>query len=139
MLITLTSLSGICGEFLGGIFSDNLGRLKTANLGIILMIASVFLILIKMPVALLAIVMFIWGLGWTLNHAGISTMLTDLPKEFLNEAASLNSSVRFLAGGVGVALAGLLMQKSFLLGFSVLGGGLILLLLVFQKGVRRFL
>ena len=72
--------------------------------------------------------MVIWGVGWTFNHAGLSTLLTDLPKEYLNEAASLNSSVRFISGGLGVALGGLIMQQSFVLGFTVFGLSLIGLL-----------
>ena len=133
MLITLTSLSGVFGELVGGWFADFLGRLKTVNLGIALMILSAFLIIFKLPLAILAIIMIIWGLGWTFNHSGISTLLTDLPQEFLNEAASLNSSVRFLSGGIGVALSGLIMQKSFSAGFLTLGACLILLRMFSRK------
>jgi predicted MFS family arabinose efflux permease len=97
------------------------------------MIISAFLIIFKLPLAILGIIMIIWGLGWTFNHAGVSTLLTDLPKEFLNEAASLNSSVRFLSGGIGVALSGLIMQKSFVGGFLTLGVCLILLLMFSRK------
>ena len=132
MLITLTSLSGIFGETIGGWFSDVLGRIKTVNLGIALMIVSVFLLFLKVQPALLAIVMIAWGLGWTFNHAGISTILTDLPKEHLNEAASLNSSVRFISGGLGVGISGWIMQKNFNLGFIAFGF-LLLGLLVFTK------
>lgn len=136
MLITLTSLSGIFGEVIGGLFSDNIGRRHTANIGIILMIISVFLLLIKFSPIFLAILMISWGLGWTINHAAVSTALTDLPGEYLNEAASLNSSIRFISGGVGTALSGILMQKSFVLGFGVLGIGLVVLL-VSQKVILR--
>lgn len=127
MLITLTSLSGIFGEILGGLFSDTLGRFKTAELGIILMILSAFSLIFKLPLVILAFIMTAWGLGWTFNHAGLSTSLTDFPEDFLNEAASLNSSVRFISGGLGATLGGLLMQKSFSWGFFVFGAGLILL------------
>lgn len=127
MLITLTSLSSIFGEAIGGRLADILGRFKTAEVGIILMILSVFLLLLKMPLVILALMMVVWGVGWTFNHAALSTLLTDLPREFLNEAASLNSSVRFLAGGLGVALGGVLMQKNLHLNFLVFGLSLILL------------
>ncbi|MBP7217224.1 MAG: MFS transporter [Candidatus Omnitrophica bacterium] len=133
ILITLTSLSGIFGEVVGGLLSDSLGRLKTVKIGIVLMIVSVFVLLLKLPLALLAVIMVIWGFGWTLNHAGLSTMLTDLPKEFLNEAASLNSSVRFVSGGIGAALAGMVMQHSFTVGFVLFGTCLVLLLFFNQK------
>ncbi len=129
MLITLTSLSGVFGEVWGGRLADSIGRLRVVNLGIASMVLCIFLLLIKLPLGLLALVMIIWGLGWTFNHVGLATMLTDLPAELLNEAASLNSGVRFLAGGLGVSLGGLIMQKSFVLGFLVFGSGLLILLL----------
>jgi len=132
MLIMLTSLSGVFGEILGGFFADKLGRLKTVNIGISLMILTVFILLFKLPLFIAPLLMVAWGLGWTMNHAGLSTMLTDLPQEFINESASLNSSVRFISGGLGAALAALLMQRSFVLGFSVFGLSLVLLF-IFSK------
>lgn len=133
MLITLTSLSGIVGEVWGGHLADSLDRQRVVNLGIIAMVISIFLLLFKLPLILLVLVMAAWGLGWTFNHVGLATMLTDLPKEFLNEAASLNSGVRFLAGGIGVSLSGLIMCKSFNLGFIIFGSALFLLLLSGKK------
>jgi len=130
MLIALTSLSGIFGEFLGGVLSDSIGRNRTVNLGIALMVFSIFSLVFKIPLAVLVLIMVIWGLGWTFNHAGLTTMLTDLPKDFLNEAASLNSGVRFISGGIGVGLGGLIMSRSFSLGFIVFGFGLLFLLLI---------
>lgn len=127
MLIILANLSGILGEVAGGRLADSIGRLKTIDLGIILMILSVFLLIFKVPVIILALLMVIWGLGWTLNHAGLSTMLTDLPKEFLNEAASLNSGLRFISGGLGAVLGGVLMQRSFNLGFIIFGACFLIL------------
>lgn len=127
MLITLTSASGIIGELGGGWLADAIGRIKTAEFGISLMVLSVFLLTFKTPLFILALLMIAWGLGWTFNHAGVSTLLTDLPREFLNEAASLNSAVRFISGGLGVALGGALIKKGFNLNFLVLGWGLILL------------
>lgn len=137
MLITLTSFSGIFGEVVGGYLADTFGRLKTMNLGIIIMILSVFTLVFKMPVFVFAVIMVIWGMGWTLNHAGISTLLTDLPKKFLNEAASLNSSVRFISGGLGVALSGILMRKSFHMGFITLGMCLIILAVFTPRLLRE--
>jgi MFS transporter, DHA1 family, inner membrane transport protein len=129
MLITLTSLSGIFGEFLGGRLADKASRQKVVSLGILGMIICIFVLLLKLPLILLSLVMIFWGLSWTFNHVGLATMLTDLPAEFLNEAASLNSGVRFISGGIGVSLGGLLMHKSFNLGFIIFGSALLLLLL----------
>jgi predicted MFS family arabinose efflux permease len=132
LLITLTSLSGIFGEFLGGRLADRAGRKRVVNLGVLGMIVCVFLLLLKLLLSLLILVVAFWGLSWTFNHVGLVTLLTDLPGEFLNEAASLNSGVRFISGGLGVSLGGLLMHKSFNLGF-IFFGGMLLLLLVFGK------
>lgn len=135
MLITLTSLSGVFGEIWGGRLADSAGRSRVVNLGILSMAFGIFLLLMQVPVALLFLVMIIWGLGWTFNHVGLSTMLSDLPPDLLNEAASLNSAVRFISGGLGVSLGGLIMQKSFTLGFSLFGLGL-MALLMFSRWVR---
>lgn len=133
MLIMLTSLSGVFGEAIGGWLSDVIGRIKTVNLGIIFMIMGAFLLIFKIPLVILAVIMLIWGAGWTFNHAGVSTMLTDLPNEFLNEAASLNSGVRFVSGGIGAALGGFVMQKSFNAGFLIFGFCMLLLLIFSNK------
>jgi len=128
MLITLTSLSGIVGEFWGGLLADSLGRSRIVNIGIGFMIFSIFALIFKLPFFAFILIMVIWGLGWTFNHVGLASMLTDLPKEFLNEAASLNSAVRFISGGIGVSLGGLIMSRSFSLGFIIFGFGLLFLL-----------
>ncbi len=133
MLITSASLSGVFGEALGGWFSDSLGRVKTINIGILLMILGIFTLMFHLPFAGLVLLMLVWGFGWTLNHAGLSTLLTDLPKQYLNESASLNSSVRFVSGGIGVVLGGALIGKGFNLSFIVFGCGLLTLLLSANK------
>jgi predicted MFS family arabinose efflux permease len=133
MLVTFTSLSGIFGEVIGGRLADTLGRIKTIDLGIMIMAGSILALLFKMPVASFAAVMIAWGLGWTFNHAGLSTLLTDLPAEFLHEAASLNSSVRFISGGLGAALGGAVMQKSFTFGFIIAALALIALAVAAKK------
>jgi predicted MFS family arabinose efflux permease len=83
------------------------------------------LVFVRAP-AILPVLMLAWGFGWTMSHAGLSTFLTDLDSRYMKEISSLNSSVRFMAGGAGVVLGGWIMQQSFALGFLiyalVLGG-----------------
>jgi len=129
MLITLGSLSGICGEIFGGYSADRLGRNPTANLGMVLMLAGIFFFLLKLPLGYLAATMVIWGLGWTFNHAALSAKLADLPMNFVPEAAGLNSSVRFFSAGLGTWLGGALMQQSFKFSFICFGVSLFLLAL----------
>jgi len=137
MLVTLTSLSGIFGEAVGGLSADTVGRMKTLRFGLLLMVIAAFLLMLRAPVFAFAIILMLWGLGWAVNHAGVSTMLTDLPGELINEAASLNSSVRFISGGLGAVLGGFLMQKSFFLGFGAFGVGLACLLLLTHSTALR--
>lgn len=120
-LLTLVSFAGIFGEFFGGIFADKKGRVFTLAMGALLMSVSLLLLPLCGKILFLAIIMFVWGLGWTINHSGLSTYLTDLPKPYLQEATSLNSSVRFLAGGIGTAVGGIVMQRSFSMTFVVVG------------------
>lgn len=127
MLLTVVSFAGIFGEFFGGKLADAKGRVFTLTVGGLLMAASILVLLLGANVVVLAAVLFVWGLGWTVNHAACSTYLTDLPKPYLQEVSSLNSSVRFLAGGVGALFGGLLMQQSFTVTFVMVGITLFLL------------
>jgi predicted MFS family arabinose efflux permease len=129
MLLTTISLSGILGESLGGVLADKVGRIKIINLGAGIMLFSLAALLFKNVLPGLFAVMFIWGLGWTFNHSAVSTLLTDLPRKHLYESASLNSSVRFLAGGLGAVFGGVLAQRSFNLEFIVFASGAAILLL----------
>lgn len=135
MTLTLVGLAGIFGEAFGGFLSDKNGRVPTLKLGILLMAISVSLLITVRSMAILPILMLLWGFGWTVNHAGLSTYLIDLNKEFMKEISSLNSSVRFFAGGLGVVLGGMIMQKSFALGFFIYA----LLLLLMFLGTEKIL
>jgi predicted MFS family arabinose efflux permease len=132
MLLTTISLSGILGESLGGVLADRLGRIKVVNVGVLLMITTLIILLFKNGMVVLFALMFVWGLGWTFNHAGISTNLCDLPHRLLHESTSLNSAVRFLSGGLGAVFGGMVAQRSFRVEFAVFAGCL-LLLVVFSK------
>ncbi|MBL7130217.1 MAG: MFS transporter [Candidatus Omnitrophica bacterium] len=135
-LLTLVSFAGIFGEFFGGIFADKKGRIFTLTMGGLLMSASLLLFPVNGRIVFLAIILFIWGLGWAINHSGFSTYLTDLPKPYLQEVSSLNSSVRFISGGLGAAMGGVLMQKSFTLTFLAVGI-LLLMLSLSSKFILR--
>jgi predicted MFS family arabinose efflux permease len=128
MLVTLTSLSGVFGEIFGGKLADKSGRLKTMEWGLFLMVVSLAALFFKSPVYILSVIMIIWGMGWTFNHAGVSALLTDLPKKFVNEAASLNSSVRFISGGLGALAANvLILYFGFKTHFGITAAALVIL------------
>jgi len=119
MVLTMASIAGIFGEALGGFLSDRQGRIPTLKMGLFLMILSLGILIFFKAVAALFVILLVWGLGWTMNHAGLSTHLTDLNNRYIKEISSLNSSVRFVSGGLGVIVGGWVMQRGFVLGFVV--------------------
>ena len=133
MILTMASLAGIAGEAFGGFLSDKQGRVSTLKLGMFLMVLSLILLIFFKAVSALFVVLLIWGFGWTMNHAGLSTFLTDLDKRYMKEISSLNSSVRFFAGGVGVMAGGWLMQQSFKVGFIVAAAALFFMFLYAEQ------
>jgi DHA1 family multidrug resistance protein-like MFS transporter len=133
MLLTTIALSGILGESWGGILSDKLGKIRIINVGVGLMLVALSLLLFKNTLWVLFAIMFIWGVGWTFNHVGLSTNLCDLPHEHLYESASLNSSVRFLSGGIGASFGGIIAERSFNLLFVIFSFSLFLLIILSRK------
>jgi predicted MFS family arabinose efflux permease len=121
MVLTMAALAGIFGEAIGGFLADRQGRVPTLKIGLFLMVLSLALLIFFKAVAALFVILLVWGFGWTMNHAGMSTYLTDLNKRFMKEISSLNSSVRFVAGGLGVIVGGWVMQRGFVLGFLLFG------------------
>jgi predicted MFS family arabinose efflux permease len=125
MLIMLTSFTGIFGEMIGGVLADRIGRIRTLTFGIALMAVAVFFLIPAPPLFAVALLMIAWGLGWTFNHAGLSTILTDVPQKFLHESASLNSGVRFLAGGLGSLAGGFMLRQGASFHLAATGFGLL--------------
>ena len=139
--LTLASLSAIAAENTGGLLCGKIGIAKVIEVGFFLMIG--FLSVLVLFYNSLGLVIFLaialWGFGWALTHVGLSSVLTHLPDKFLRDASSLNSSVRFFAGGLGAVVGGKIID---LIGFKYLFclvGTLILGLIVLlrKKGVEN--
>lgn len=127
LLLGLVGFSGIFGQLFGGWVTDKKGRVFAATSGLILLSLAAGLLIKPFSFVYLAVTLFVFGIGWTMNHNAVSTVLTDFPDNLRPELASLNSAVRFASGGLGVSLAGIFMRKSFALTF--IGLGLIILFL----------
>lgn len=125
--LTLIGLSGACGQVLGGVMADKKGRQASAYFGLIVLGVSMMLLAAKLPGGILALVFILFGVGWTVNHNALATFLTDFPDKYRAEVSSLNSAVRFISGGMGVALSGLFIEKNF--ANSYLAFGIILIIL----------
>lgn len=133
LVLTVSSLAAVFGEAFGGHLADKKGRVPTLKVGVFLMVVSLVLLIFARSYAMLAVLMLLWGFGWTMNHAGLSTFLTDLDKRFMKEISSLNSSVRFISGGLGVVVGGMILQKSFIAGFVIYGVCLLVMFLATEK------
>lgn len=127
LFITTVGVSGAFGQILGGFISDKKGRLKACAFGLLVLAASIMLLYGKFPLWILALIFVGFGIGWTINHNSLVTILTDLPNEYRPGVASLNSSVRFVSGGLGVSLGGIFLQHDF--GYTFLIFGILLLVL----------
>lgn len=121
LLLSLVSFSGIFGQPFGGWVTDKKGRIFAATLGLCGLSLATISLIKPFSFYYLAAVLFLFGIGWTMNHNAVSTVLTDFPDKLRPELASLNSAVRFASGGLGVGLAGIFMQRNFGLTFLVLG------------------
>ncbi len=127
MLLTAIGISGVFGQIIGGFISDKKGRLKACSLGLMILAVTVMLLFAKFPLWVLFLIFLAFGIGWTVNHNSLVTILTDFPDESRPAVASLNSSVRFISGGLGVSLSSLLVRMDF--GLTFLFFGLLLLAL----------
>lgn len=121
MFVIFTVIAGMFGQLFGGYFSDRKGRYFTARLGVIGLAASIMcLYAIHHPIVLAGILIFI-SVFWTVGHNGISTVLTDFSNEDRPVIAGLNSSVRFISGGLGFTLSSHFVEISFGKTFFIIG------------------
>jgi predicted MFS family arabinose efflux permease len=126
LFFILMALSSIMGQMLGGFLTDKKGRLQACLLGVFLLSFSTVALALRLPLYTVALIFAFFSMGWTIGHNGVSTVLTDFPDENRPEIASLNSSLRFLSGGLGFFISGLFIEKSF--GLTFLGFGILMLI-----------
>ncbi|MCK5581790.1 MAG: MFS transporter [Candidatus Omnitrophica bacterium] len=128
------AVSGALGQVGGGFLSDKKGRYAACLSGVLILSVASMLLYARYPLVVLGFVLGLIALGWTVGHNGVSTVLTDFPEERRPEIASLNSSVRFVSGGIGFFVSSFFVTKSFELTF--LGVGVLMLICsVFLKRV----
>jgi len=138
MFFSVSLAWAFCTEYFGGFLSDRRGRVRVFSWGtyaMLLFLASMFMVKAG-AVWLLFVVVACWGGGWGLAHVGLASYLTHLPDTYLRDASSLNSAVRFISGGLGTAIGGILMQKSFTATFLVVGI-ILLVLSLSSKSILR--
>jgi MFS family permease len=104
-----------------GILSDKLGRVKTVIIGqLILIIALAFAGLGSEDHTLVAIGLFLLGLGWSAATVAGSTLLaTSLPAEEKANVQGVSDSLMSLAGALGGAVAGTILAAFAFVGLNV--------------------
>jgi predicted MFS family arabinose efflux permease len=122
----LIALSGAMGQNIGGYITDRKGRFAACYWGVIILAIATMLLWGKYPLFVLAMILTFFSIGWTVGHNGVSTVLTDFPDETRSEIASLNSSVRFVSGGLGFFVGGPFVEKNF--GLTFFGFGVLMLI-----------
>ena len=128
IILIIAALAGLAGQQIGGHLSDKKGRLNTCYVGMGALAAGVMLLSIHFPAALVVVILALIAIGWTISHNSVSTVLTDFPDDDRPLIASLNSSVRFISGGLGFSASKFFVAQSFSLTF--LGIGVLILLLI---------
>lgn len=129
----VSALAGLTGQILGGYLSDKKGRLVSCYTGIIGLSAGIMLLRGEYSLIMLAAVFILIAMGWTIGHNGISTVLTDFSHQDRPVMASLNSSVRFISGGLGFFVSSFFVAQSFSLTFFCIGILLLLLFFIIRK------
>jgi len=129
LFFILMSIAGAAGQMLGGYVSDKKGRYAACAGGVALLSLGTMALVGTYPLIILAVVVMVVTTGWTIGHNGVSTVLTDFPDDDRPAIASLNSSVRFVAGGIGFFASSAFVAQSF--GLTFLGIGILMFLTVF--------
>ena len=129
LILIIAALAGLAGQQIGGYLSDKKGRLTASYAGMGALAAGVMLLSIPFPIALVGGILALIAIGWTISHNSVSTVLTDFPDDDRPLIASLNSSVRFISGGLGFSASKFFVAQSFSLTFF--GIGVLILLLIF--------
>ena len=123
-LLLIPPVTGALGQLTGGYLSDKRGRATACTAGLLILSFSTLLLYGRYPLTGVGLLLGLVAFGWTMGHNGMSTVLTDFPEEHRSEIASLNSSLRFISGGVGFKVSKMFIEKgmSFEMNFLVMGG-----------------
>ncbi len=105
LFVVWTVVMGMIGQVCGGFLSDLRGRAFTVRIGVTGLAVSVMALLFTYNLVTLGAILGLIALFWTIGHNGISTILTDFTDDDRPVIAGLNSSVRFISGGLGFILS----------------------------------
>lgn len=134
-IFIVAMVSGMFGQLIGGVLSDKKGRLAACRAGVLGLAAGTMFLAGIYPIIVLGLVIALISIGWTIGHNGLSTVLTDFPDEDRPMIASLNSSVRFISGGIGFCASAYFVEKSFGMTFLIIGIFMLILSMFLKRSV----
>jgi MFS family permease len=120
-LIIFSTIAAGLGQNIGGFITDKFGRSYSCYIGISILGVSIVFLSGHYSLGVMAVILSVISVGWTIAHNGISTILTDFSTEYRSELAALNSAVRFFSGGIGFWLSGSFVQRNFSFTFLIIG------------------
>lgn len=130
---TLMAIGGLLGQLAGGHLSDGKSRVVSCYLGVVGLSVSIALLGWVYPQFILGMLLTLVSVFWTIGHNGVSTVLTDFEDTHRPAIASLNSSVRFLSGGLGFYISSFFIERSIQLTFLGIGISLLVLALFAKR------
>lgn len=133
LFFVVGAIGGFIGQLLGGYISDKKGRLVACGIGSVGLALGIMALIGHYPLILLGLLMGLISMCWTMGHNGISTILTDFADQDRPVIASLNSSVRFISGGLGFYVSRWFVAHDFGLTFLSMGGLMLILTLFIKK------
>ena len=131
--LVVVALCGLMGQQIGGFLSDKKGRLFACHMGMAMLSLATMALLGHYPIILLAVIISLIVMGWTIGHNSVSTILTDFPDDDRPLVASLNSAVRFISGGLGFTASKFFVEKSFNLTFFVIGAMMLAMIVLLKQ------
>lgn len=131
--LIIAACCGLAGQNIGGYLTDKKGRMFSCFAGGMILALGAMALFFHYPVSVVPIILGAIALGWTVNHNSVSTVLTDMEDRHRPIIASLNSSIRFVSGGLGFSLTTFFVEKSFSETFLVIG--VLFLILVLNQRV----
>ncbi len=123
-VLTVSMVSAMSMEFSGGILAARIGNVRLTRIGFFAMTLFCAGLIFLRQYHLLYGAIILWGGGWALTHVGLSSHLAHFPDKILRDASSLNSALRFSAGGLGAWLGGVsIAHLGYQIHFVVVGAG----------------
>ncbi|MBN2482927.1 MAG: MFS transporter [Candidatus Omnitrophica bacterium] len=137
-ILTVSTVSATGAEFLGGILAARIGNIHLARIGFMVMALFCGILFFLRLYSALFMVMLFWGGGWALTHVGLSSHLTHFPDKILRDSSSLNSALRFFAGGIGAAAGGIsISHLGFQTHFLIVGAALLVMGFLLPKSLAH--